>query len=94
MTKKRLKHIDRQKQIIEIAKELVSEGGVHNLTIRKLTKMAGITEAALYRHFNSRDDVVINLIKEVNEKLIETIKSSINSDGNSIDNLSNASNRS
>ena len=87
MTKKRLKHIDRQKQIIEIAKELVSEGGVHNLTIRKLTKMAGITEAALYRHFNSRDDVVINLIKEVNEKLIETIKSSINSDGNSIDNL-------
>ena len=87
MTKKRLKHIDRQKQIIEIAKELVSEGGVHNLTIRKLTKKAGITEAALYRHFNSRDDVVINLIKEVNEKLIETIKSSINSDGNSIDDL-------
>ena len=87
MIKKRLKHIDRQNQIIEIAKELVSEGGVHNLTIRKLTKMAGITEAALYRHFNSRDDVIINLIEEVNDKLIETIKSSINSDGNSIDNL-------
>ena len=87
MTKKRLKHIDRQNQIIEIAKELVSEGGVQNLTIRKLTKMAGITEAALYRHFNSREDVIINLIEEVNDKLIETIKSSINSDGNSIDNL-------
>ena len=87
MTKKRLKHIDRQNQVIEIAKELVSEGGVQNLTIRKLTKIAGITEAALYRHFNSREDVIINLIEEVNDKLIETIKSSINSDGNSIDNL-------
>ena len=59
MTKKRLKHIDRQNQIIDIARQLVSSGGIHNLTIRKLSHHAGITEAAFYRHFTSREDVII-----------------------------------
>ena len=85
MIKKRLKHIDRQNQIIDIARELVSSGGIHNLTIRKLSNHAGITEAAFYRHFNSREDVIICLINEITEKLSKTINSVLDVNLKSLD---------
>ena len=85
MIKKRLKHIDRQNQIIDIARQLVSSGGIHNLTIRKLSHHAGITEAAFYRHFTSREDVIICLINEITEKLSKTINSVLDVNLKSLD---------
>jgi AcrR family transcriptional regulator len=52
---------DRQVEIIKHTIELMGEEGAHNFSIRKLAKRVGVTEPAVYRHFESKDDLMVNV---------------------------------
>lgn len=45
---------ERQKEIVEAAIQLIAEGGIQELTIRNLARRIGVSEPALYRHFESK----------------------------------------
>ena len=47
----------RQKQITQIALELIASGGIQNLTIKNIAAQLKITEPAIYRHFNSKAEI-------------------------------------
>ncbi len=49
---------ERQLEIISAAVEIIAEKGIQNLTIKNLSSFIGISEAALYRHFNSKVDIL------------------------------------
>ena len=53
---------DRQQQIIEAAIELISEKGIQQLTIKNLAKKIGLAEGALYRHFESKVDILLGIL--------------------------------
>jgi len=64
----------RQKEITEVALELISEKGIQGLTIKNLAKKIGITEPAIYRHYDSKTDIliaVLDLFKQNTEQLFE-----------------------
>ncbi|HHE40559.1 MAG TPA: TetR/AcrR family transcriptional regulator [Candidatus Cloacimonetes bacterium] len=64
----------RQKEIIEVALELINEKGIQGLTIKNLSKKIGITEPAIYRHYDSKTDIliaVLDLFKQNTEQLFE-----------------------
>lgn len=64
----------RQKEITEVALELISEKGIQGLTIKNLAKKIGITEPAIYRHYDSKIDIliaVLDLFKQNTENLFE-----------------------
>ncbi len=64
----------RQKEITEVALELISEKGIQGLTIKNLSKKIGITEPAIYRHYDSKTDIliaVLDLFKQNTEQLFE-----------------------
>lgn len=64
----------RQKEITEVALELISEKGIQGLTIKNLAKKIGITEPAIYRHYESKIDIliaVLDLFKQNTEQLFE-----------------------
>ena len=52
----------RQKEIINAALKLISEGGIQALTMKNLAKMLEITEPALYRHFENKHDILLNVL--------------------------------
>jgi AcrR family transcriptional regulator len=52
---------ERQKQIIEAAIQIISEGGIQELSIRKLAEIVGISEPAIYRHFENKADIMMNI---------------------------------
>jgi AcrR family transcriptional regulator len=52
----------RQKQIIDIATQIIATHGVKGLTIKAIAGELGVTEPALYRHFNSKHDILQTLI--------------------------------
>lgn len=65
---------ERQKEIIGVALELISEKGIQGLTIKNLAKKIGITEPAIYRHYDSKTDIliaVLDLFKQNTEQLFE-----------------------
>jgi AcrR family transcriptional regulator len=52
----------RQTEIIETAMRIISQEGLENLTIKKMAKNLKITEPALYRHFESKADILLNIL--------------------------------
>ncbi len=55
----------RQLEIITKASKLLSKKGAEGLTIKNLAKEMKFSEAALYRHFGSKEKIVIALIEHV-----------------------------
>jgi AcrR family transcriptional regulator len=53
---------ERQKEIIEAALVLIDTKGIQGLTIKNLSKAIGITEPAIYRHFESKNEIVLTLL--------------------------------
>ena len=72
-THTRLDHQTRQHQIVEAARVLISNGGVDALTIRGIASKVGVTEAAIYRHVDSKEEVILLLIQEVEVSLFQAI---------------------
>jgi TetR/AcrR family transcriptional regulator len=53
----RLSSPDRKKQILEVATEMFARYGFDGVTTRQIADAAGITEAIVFRHFASKDDL-------------------------------------
>lgn len=56
-------HSERQKQIIQAAIELIAQQSIQELTIKNLSAKIGVTEAALYRHFSSKMEIVLAILE-------------------------------
>ena len=54
---------ERQQQIIETAIKLIADKGIQNLTTKNLSKEIGISEPALYRHFDNKSDILKGVIE-------------------------------
>ncbi len=54
---------ERRKNILMKALSIIFEEGFHALTIRKIADSCGITEAALYRHFENKEDLINSLTR-------------------------------
>lgn len=71
MTKKKTEL--RQQQIVEAARKLIIKHGSEHLTVRKIAKEVGISEAAIYRHFKSKRDILFFLADHVSSILFNGI---------------------
>jgi TetR/AcrR family transcriptional regulator len=54
---RRLKSDERRRQLLGIAKELFSEHGFENTSTRSIAAAAGVSEAIIFRHFASKEDL-------------------------------------
>jgi AcrR family transcriptional regulator len=53
-----------RERILETAYELFSHRGVHDVGIDELIERAGVAKATLYRHFPSKDDLVLAFLEQ------------------------------
>ena len=60
----------RRKQILDAARKLIIRHGSEHLTVRRVASEVGLTEAALYRHFKSKREILAFLMKNVTESLL------------------------
>ena len=54
----------RQREIIDRALELLAELGARRFTMKRLAEKIGVTEAALYRHFASKNDLLLAIVHD------------------------------
>jgi len=53
---------DRQKQIIDVSVEIIAEMGIQQLTIKNISNRLGISEPAIYRHFENKMDILLAIL--------------------------------
>lgn len=56
------KFTERQIEIIEAATKRIDEHGIQDLTIKTLSADLNLSEAALYRHFKSKNEILLGLL--------------------------------
>lgn len=56
------KYSERQIEIMEAATERIDRHGIQNLTIKNLAADIGLSEPALYRHFESKNKILLGLL--------------------------------
>ncbi len=59
---KNIKFSERQIEIIEAATKRIDEHGIQDLTIKTLAADLNLSEAALYRHFKSKNEILLGLL--------------------------------
>lgn len=64
---------DRQIEIMELASQIIDQKGIQELTTKNLAAEIELSEAALYRHFKSKNEIMLGLLEyfilEMKERL-------------------------
>ena len=61
---------ERQHQIIEESINIIDEKGIQGLTIKNLAKAIGITEPGIYRHFESKTEILLSILSNFKEMAV------------------------
>jgi AcrR family transcriptional regulator len=61
---------ERRERILESAAELVAVRGFHAVGVTEIGAAAGVTGAALYRHFSNKSEILVALLDRVVEQLL------------------------
>jgi AcrR family transcriptional regulator len=67
--------VDTRSRILEAALAVFSEHGFEGATLQQVADLLGVTKAALYYHFPSKDDILIALVTPAMEDLDELLDS-------------------
>jgi AcrR family transcriptional regulator len=75
---RRLWHDDRHRQLLGVAEKLLSERGWDGLRIPDLAEAAGVTRPIVYKHFRTRRDLILELVRayadEMQAQLLDAVK--------------------
>lgn len=63
----------RRDQIVEAALRIIASRGVKSLTTAAIADEVGISEANLYRHFNSKDEILQGTVEKIGEGLLHNL---------------------
>ncbi len=66
--------------VLENIKELILEKGLNNLTITDIAKEIGIGEATIYRYFNTKVNLAIEVGIRLWEEIFQELRNQINKD--------------
>lgn len=73
---------DRRKQILDVAKRLFAEKKYQGVTMAKIAKAIGVTEPLIYRHFKSKKEILLTILKDCHEIVTSEFFSILNEKGN------------
>ena len=63
----RLRKADRKRQLLSHAKQLFVTLGYQHTTTEKIAQAAGVTEPVLYRHFDSKKALFLEVLQEIRQ---------------------------
>lgn len=63
----------RREQIITAALELIAAEGVYALSMGGIARRVGIVPSALYRHFDSKDEVLDAVLDSIQRRLLDNV---------------------
>jgi len=67
----RLKAPQRREQLMEVATKLFARNGYEATTTAAIALAAGVTEPILYRHFKSKQELFVAIVKAVSEQTMQ-----------------------
>lgn len=64
---------ERKTEILEVTRKLFLEGGLANVSMRKVAAEVGVSATAIYRHYRDKDDLVAEVVIEGHRLLMSRL---------------------
>jgi len=87
MVQRRKSTAIRKQQIIDAARKLIIRKGSEHLTVRAMAKEVGLTEAAIYRHFKSKREILSFLMNHIMDTMLHDVERSTAENSPSLDTI-------
>jgi AcrR family transcriptional regulator len=75
---------ERREAILTAAIDLFHERGFENGSMRDIAKMLAFTQAALYYHFKSKDEILFSILDRFTDMVLMTLKSELDTPGDPV----------
>jgi uroporphyrinogen-III synthase len=85
--KRELKKNLKRERIIETASKLFSRKSYHEVMMEDVAKLTSVAKGTVYNYFNSKEELYFFIMRERMETLIDSLRSKIINEKNSIDSL-------
>ncbi len=73
----RLSSEERRSSLLDVAKELVTATGSDEVTMGNVAERAGVTRMLVYKHFENREDLLVELYRREAKQLDRTIRAAV-----------------
>jgi len=73
LTRQYVTTADRQKQIIDTARDIICSEGGDTLTIKNIASKLGIAPSAVYKHCSNKNEIVMKLLESIESEVMENI---------------------
>jgi AcrR family transcriptional regulator len=70
---------DKKEQLIEVATALFNRHGYHATGVDRIMEETGISKATLYRHFKTKDELIVAVLERLDQKAREEMRSFVES---------------
>src|ERR1043165_28118 len=64
---------DTRQRIQDVTLELIAEQGYEKTSLREIAERLGVTKAALYYHFKTKEDILVSLFEDLAVSLDEVL---------------------
>src|SRR4051812_18332296 len=67
------KVLDKRSAILNNALDLLVEHGFHNTPMSLISKEAGVSAGIIYHYFESKEELILELYREIKQKFVELL---------------------
>lgn len=86
-TKKQIQSEETREKILQVSTRFLISRSYYGTTISAIAKETGLTKGALYHHFKSKDELVLDIVKNVKQSWLQFVGRKVLLESNSIDRL-------
>jgi AcrR family transcriptional regulator len=72
-----MKRAEKREHLIEVATDLFNRCGYHASGVDRVIAEAGIAKTTLYRHFPSKEDLIVAVLKRIDEQYRQDMRSGV-----------------
>jgi AcrR family transcriptional regulator len=73
-TRRQQRRGDTRQRIQDVALELFAEQGYEKTSLREIAEHLGVTKAALYYHFKTKEEIIVSLFEDLTKPIQELIE--------------------
>lgn len=70
----------RQEQIKRAVLDIIEKEGLSRLSTRRLAERVGISEAAIFRHFRTKQDIILGIMQDVKTSMVGAMRAAAQQD--------------
>ena len=74
-----MKRAEKRQHLVNVAAQLFNSGGYHAVGVDTVIAEAGIAKTTLYRHFRSKEELIVAVLRRIDDQFRERMRAEVES---------------